>query len=250
MNKWLLNSIGVALLAVLGLGTWGGFGLTKQAYIALQNLGNEAEELQRTTADIQRTVNTLSGPCKDIQGDYICPPLTQLSQTEKNIAILAGKSAQQTMQVGTLVTAVARNLDTVGDSVRTVAGTLSGTASQATQTLQQAQTDLQTANGSIQGIGPLISHSDATVTDLDALLKDQAIRNTLTNVQFATQSAAQITDNLNVWSKPFLNPAPCTTFRCNFSRHVLGPAKAILGLSGAAYEGTLWGRAFPVTIRP
>ena len=193
MNKWLLNSIGVALLAVLGLGTWGGFGLTKQAYIALQNLGNEAEELQRTTADIQRTVNTLSGPCKDIQGDYICPPLTQLSQTEKNIGILAGKSAQQTMQVGTLVTAVARNLDTVGDSVKQVASNLSGTAQAATGSLQQARTDLETANGSIAQIGPLLGHSDAAVSDFDALLKNPAILETLTNAQSITWNANEIT---------------------------------------------------------
>ena len=193
MNKWLLNSIGVALLAVLGLGTWGGFGLTKQAYIALQNLGNEAEELQRTTADIQRTVNTLSGPCKDIQGDYICPPLTQLSQTEKNIGILAGKSAQQTMQVGTLVTAVARNLDTVGDSVKHVAGNLSGTAQAATGTLQQARTDLEAANGSIQAFQPLLGHADATVQDFDTLLKDPTIPETLTNAEQITWNANEIT---------------------------------------------------------
>jgi hypothetical protein len=191
MNRTIANILGCSLIALVALTGVGGYLVYPHVTALLDRYQQAAPSAGKADAvldNVNATVSALNGPCKDFQGDYICPPLTQLSQTEKNIGILAGRSAQQVQQTGTLVTAVAHNLDTVGDSVKTVADKLSGAATAATGTLEQAQTDLATLDGSIAATKPLLSHADAAVSDLDAILADNRthIASTLANVDGMT----------------------------------------------------------------
>lgn len=154
------------------------------------------------------SIASLSGPCKDIQGDYICPPLTQLSQTEKNIGILAAKSAQQSQQIGTLVTATAKNLDTVGDSIRQVAGSLTGTATAATGALDAGKALLSTANDEKTGLPAIQGRATDVLADFETWERSQALAaiqtqfaETLTNLNAGSKSAAGILDSFDKMGK-------------------------------------------------
>ena len=124
----------------------------------------------------------LNAPCKDFQGDYICGPIPQLSQTEKNIGILAGKSAQQVQQTATLVNASAATIKDAGDSVKKVATALTDTATAATGVLGAAKDDLTAAKPSITDLDPLLKSYAAAGGDLDAFLKGQMLTKTLPNI--------------------------------------------------------------------
>ena len=126
------------------------------------------------------TLTALNAPCVGFHGSVTCGPLAQLSQTEKNIGILAGQTVEQVRQTGSLVTATATTMTEAGDSIRDVAGKLSGTATAATGLLSAGQTDLETAQPSIAALQPLLSHFDAAVADFDGYLKDNAVNVRLT----------------------------------------------------------------------
>ena len=195
------------------------------------------------------TVGALTGPCVDIQGDYICPPLTQLSQTEKNIGILAARSAQQVQQTATLVNAAAATLTDTGNSVKQVAGSLSGTAQAATATLTQAQTDLRTGNEAIAAFQPLITDSGATVHDLDTRINDPHITLLLTHFAGMSASGDATLADFHAWSHPFLNPDPCQGFKCDLKRYVWPAVQTVLGLGADANQiRILTGHPLPVTV--
>lgn len=156
------------------------------------------------------TLDSLTGPCVDIQGDYICPPLTQLSQTEKNIGILAARSAQQVQQTATLVNAAAATLTDTGNSVKQVAAKVSGTADAAIASLQQAQTDLQTANQTITAAQPVMANLAASSADLDAFLKGKMLTETLPTIALNLQTTtgnfaattADVRSQVYKWTHP------------------------------------------------
>ncbi len=182
MNKYVLNTLGLTAILALCAIAWGAWrvGLLADS-VKMPDLSATVAKADSTLDVAGATFASLSGPCKDFQGDYICPPLTQLSQTEKNIGILAGQSALQVKQTGALVTATAQNLNTVGDSVKQV-------ATAATGTLQQARTDLVTADGTIAAAKPVLVNLAATESDLDGILSENRahIASTLANVDGIT----------------------------------------------------------------
>ena len=95
----------ITLLAVAGSAIFVAAEFHKVA-VNLKQTVTGLNGIEKATAD---TLNALNAPCKDFQGDYICGPIQQLAQTEKNIGILAARSAQQVQQTATLVNAAARN---------------------------------------------------------------------------------------------------------------------------------------------
>ena len=187
----------LCLVTLTGFGCW-----------ALVHVGRAADALRAPDVEptiakanaaidkVNGTLDALNKPCYDLQGDWICGPIPQLSQTEKNIGILAARSAQQVQQTGTLVTAVAHNLDTVGDSVKTVAGRLSTTADAATGLLHTTSTAMDKLNDDKSGLSPLLAAYTGAGNDMDALIKGHAVNDTLTNLQFTTQNVAGVTLDL------------------------------------------------------
>lgn len=202
MNRYLANTLGVALLAVLGIVGW-----------AAWRVGALAESVKvpdftQSVTKLNAALDTVNRPCSPGP----CGTLANVDKLTVKAGDVAVTTQRQVAQTGTLVTATAHDLATVGDSVRQVAAILSGTATAATSTIQQAQTDLQTANGTIASLQPLLGHADSTVADFDALLKNPAIPETM-------QNAEQITWNWNEISydgkrladdatKRYFTPAP------------------------------------------
>ena len=200
MRPYLITT-GIVILALLGLTVWGCFGLTHAAIVALDKWGDSAPT--ETLAKVDATLDAINAPCKDFQGNYTCGPIVQLSQTEKNVGILAARSAQQVQQTGVLVTAVANNLNTVGESVKDTASHLNKTADAATGTLDAAtgtlgegQRTLATFNAKA---GPLLDAYTASGYDLDAILKANAteIHGTLVGIQGVATNTASITGSVD-----------------------------------------------------
>jgi hypothetical protein len=197
MHKWILT---IALIAALGLAAWGCSGLTRHLIVAVDRWGDAAPG--GTLAKINGTLDAINAPCKDIQGDWVCGPLAQLAQTEKNVGILASRSAQQVQQTGILVTAVANNLDSVGTAVRDTARHLDKTADAGTGTLNAATATLGEGQHAIAAFQPLAAAYTQDGYDLDALLKDRSLRATLDNVAgMTTQGGAILVDFRQVADK-------------------------------------------------
>ena len=180
------------------------------------------------------TLDSLTGPCVDIQGDYICPPLTQLSQTEKNIGILAARSAQQVQQTATLVNAAAATLTDTGNSVKQVAAKLGTTADALTGTANAATTTIQTAGTTIAAFQPVLGHLDASSADLDAFLKGQMLTKTLPDiaVNFDTATGnlaattADVRSQVYKWTHPSktkLTFWTATEAGGDYARHFMPP---------------------------
>ena len=112
-------------------------------------------------------------------------------------------------------------LFTINDSAHTLnddLGALQGTISGASDLTEQADADLRTLNGSFAALTPLLGHSDAAVSDLDALLKDESLHQTLVNVDLTTASLAGVTGDFQKRFHAILYPPPCTTFGCKLGR--------------------------------
>ncbi len=183
----LLTLAGCAVFVAVRLST-----TLDHADSAIQSLQTAADELPNVTDRFSDTLDIINAPCIGIHGSTTCGPLAQLSQTEKNIGIVAGLAAQQVRQTGTMIQATTANIDKAGDSVVKVTTHLSKTADAATELTQEATAALRTVN---EGTGPLLKAYTRSGDDLDALLKSHAIYETLDNVQTLTGAAAHITND-------------------------------------------------------
>ena len=180
MSKPLQWVLGIGILIV-------SFSIAAVSYYtawALQRWGEASPTA--TIAKMNDTLDSINAPCKDFQGDYTCGPIQQLSQTEKNVGILAARSAQQVQQTGVLVTAVAHNLDTVGEAVKDTAGHLDKTADAATGTLGEATDTLSEGKRTISAAQPMLAAYTQSGIDLDVLLKRKAIGDLLDNLAGVT----------------------------------------------------------------
>ena len=244
MRVWLTNLLLLVSIAAVSLTGWAAFELGARLHAL--------PDLTATVGKLNTALDALNAGCKDFQGDYQCGPILQASQTEKDIGILAARSAQQVQQTGTLVTAVAHNLDTVGDSVKTVASSLSETATAATGTLQSATATVDSLRVGLAPLYPassaFLSHSDAAMTDLDARIR--AFAPLETNLTDVVGNVKVITSDFHVWSHPFLNPEPCEDFKCRFKRTGWPLIKDALGLGADANQvRILLGNSLPVTLK-
>lgn len=115
----------------------------------------------RTVDAVNATLAVVSAPCTGFHGSVTCGPLAQMSQTEKNIGILAAQSALQVKQSGALITATTQNMDKVTNSVAGEISALQGTTNALTTTAQTATTSLKTIT---EGVSPVLASTNATIT--------------------------------------------------------------------------------------
>ena len=98
------------------------------------------------------------------------------------------------------------------DALATIPEHVNMSADAATGVMAQAQVDLVSLNAPIKAVNPLLLNAGDAVSDLDALLKDKAVHDTLTNVDAATASGAGILANgKTVTDKityDFMHPVP------------------------------------------
>src|SRR6202021_846040 len=66
-----------------------------------------------TVALVNKTITTVNSPCTSFHGRVSCGVLSQMSQTEKNVGILAAQGAEQVKQNGQLVQTTTQSLNAV-----------------------------------------------------------------------------------------------------------------------------------------
>jgi len=205
-------SIRTLLLAALSVsGCWAFWRIGLAADAAEASISQLIQNISTVTGRMSTTLDAINAPCAGFHGSVTCGPLAQLSQTEKNVGILAGKSAQQVQQTGVLVTAVAHNLDTVGESVKQTASHLNKTADAATGTLDAGTKTIQTAN---TRLGPLMDAWTAPAVNLDAMIRENSpsVRRVLVSAADFTDNASGISGDLrkvaDKESYDYLKPVP------------------------------------------
>jgi hypothetical protein len=173
--KWVYPACAVVLTACV---IWGGMGANRHLIEALDAWKQSAPDLKPTLDAINRPgTGTIAEANKTIVkvGDAIV--MTQLQ--ERSIA-------PHTVAAVDALKVSATKLGSSADA-------LTGAANEASQLTAALTVDAKTANASIAGIQPLETAFTQDAADLDALLKDRAITDTLTNVQFTTQNIGGIT---------------------------------------------------------
>ena len=191
MSKWLQSVLAlcaIAVTAAICLLCWQTATQEQaigDAATALTRQLNAMPDLAPTVQKLNQTVDAINAPCVGFHGSTTCGPIAQLSQTAKNVGIVAGLSAQQVKQSGVLI-------DSAAQAVQKVSTDLSGTAQAATGTLNAATGTLTTIQTQA---GPLMAVYTQDGQDLDALLKSHALNQSLDNVQAITDSGNVILAN-------------------------------------------------------
>ena len=191
MSKWLQSVLAlctIAVTAAICLLCWQTATQEQaigDAATALTRQLNAMPDLAPTVQKLNQTVDAINAPCVGFHGSTTCGPIAQLSQTAKNVGIVAGLSAQQVKQSGVLI-------DSAAQAVQKVSTDLSGTAQAATGTLNAATGTLTTIQTQA---GPLMAVYTKDGQDLDALLKSHALNQSLDNVQAITASGELIMAN-------------------------------------------------------
>jgi hypothetical protein len=166
----LLMLAGIAFLCVSGWQVW-------RVGSTIDAANGAIVQVDGTVATLNGTLAALNAPCTGFHGSVTCGPIAQLSQTEKNVGIMAGQGALQIKQSAVLVQSAARAVQSASADIHNTSLALAGTANAATGALKQGQTDLSTMNDSLAATKPLIEASTLTVQHYDALspfLKDIA----------------------------------------------------------------------------
>ena len=191
MSKWLQSVVAlcaIAVTAAICLLCWQTATQEQaigDAATALTRQLNAMPDLASTVQKLNQTVDAINAPCVGFHGSTTCGPIAQLSQTAKNVGIVAGLSAQQVKQSGVLI-------DSAAQAVQKVSTDLSGTVQAATGTLNAATGTLTTIQTQA---GPLMAVYTQDGKDLDALLKSHALNQSLDNVQAITDSGNVILAN-------------------------------------------------------
>jgi hypothetical protein len=178
----------------------------------------------KTLDGVNETLAEINAPCTSFHGSVSCGPIAQLSQTEKDVGILAAQGALQVKQTHDLILATTRNLDEVGASVKKVSGHLSQTADALSETAQQASTSVQgvethltpvldstagaldAATGRINALADTQTALNRSIDHADALITNPTIPETLANVQNITAQTAIITTDAKVYEERFVYP--------------------------------------------
>ena len=199
MTRWLQIVLASCAVAVTGCAIWGGCGLNRHLIMALDAWGNtgivganaisqQNEQLKQSAAAINSPLGAINAPCVGFHGSVTCGPIAQLSQTAKNVGIVAGQSALQVKQSGVLIDAAAKSVTEVSAHVNRTADALTQTAQGATDTLAEGRRTIAAAQ-------PVLAAFTRDGDDLHELLKSHAIDQTLTSVASMTESGAGILAN-------------------------------------------------------
>ena len=143
---------------------------------------------EKTVEKLNQALDAINAPCVGFHGSVTCGPIAQLSQTAKNVGIVAGQSALQVKQSGVLIDAAAKSITEVTAHVNRTADALTQTAQGATDTLAEGKRTIAAAQ-------PVLAALTRDGDDLHELLKSHAIDQTLTNVASMTDSGAGIMAN-------------------------------------------------------
>ena len=149
--------------------------LGQQASVVLTQAGTSAQSLNATLALVNQ-------PCG---GGKPCGVVANLNKTITKVGDAIVTTQLQEHQTAPHVIAAMDTFNTAAQKLGGTATALTGTANEATATLGEGQRVIASAS-------PLLAQSTETITDLDALLKDSAIHQTLSHVESISSSADTI----------------------------------------------------------
>ena len=155
---------------------------------ALDAWGKSAPpDLQPTLTRLNATLDAVNAPCTGFHGSVTCGPLAQLSQTEKNVGIVAGQSALQVKQSGVLIDAAAKSITQVSEHVNLAADS-------ATSALATVSVDLTMLQPTIKATTPLLLNAGDAVQDIDTFIKQNSpiVHTFLTNANGTLDSTNEI----------------------------------------------------------
>jgi uncharacterized protein YoxC len=170
MTRWIYAICAIALTAAA---IYGGFGLTRHVIVAVDKWGDSAP-------DLKPTLDAISGP----RGT-----LWQVDKAVVKMGDAVVTTQLQERAIAPATIAAVNSLATIAPHANLTMDSASRTLDAGTQTLQGASDTLRTINDKA---GPLMDAYTQSGTDLDTLLRNNAITQTLTNVQGMTSSGAGI----------------------------------------------------------
>ena len=246
MNRWIANTLGMAGIMAIVLGIIGASSLNKHIIIAVDSYHdsgvNSGELLAKINAviDAQTASCAGNGPCKSIVGN--------LNKTAVKVQDISVTTQRQVQQSSKLVNAASQSLAQTSQSIATVTATIPPVASQAVDTLQTARSvmrDLQPLERSLAEDSVALHQA---ITDTDKLIANPDIPETVDNVRATTKEFALISNDLHVYTHPYLNPDPCTNKKCRWGR-ILGKVGGYVALGAQAEQfGSFW-KPLPVSIK-
>jgi methyl-accepting chemotaxis protein len=177
MNKWILNTIGISLILAIGVFGWA----LIQVGLAGKGLSASLHSLDGLSTTITSVNNTLTQINKSCAPGP-CGTLANVNKTIVKIGDIAVTTQRQVAQTNTLIVATANSLSSVSSHVNKVA--------------DQATTDLATTNEIIAGLKPIEQHTDEAVENVNDILKDNAIHQTIDNLGTFTASLTGTTQNI------------------------------------------------------
>lgn len=175
----------LALTGALLLVSWHAVGMLDALHLAAWNVSVATYEAKPTVQKANATLDAINAPCVGFHGSVTCGPIAQLSQTEKNVGILAGQGAEQIKQSAKLVDAASEAVTGAAADVHTLAVAGTGTLDESKRTIAAAQPLLAS----------LTRTSDAStlaVQHFDALIQSRDIAETLHHASEVTISADEI----------------------------------------------------------
>jgi len=197
MDKRILNTLGLLLIASLCLTVWGGFGLCRSASIALDKWGNVAptDTLDRINKSLD-TINTPKSGTLSMLDDTILQGRLTIDATNK---VLIHEQTQlgtidgYASQISTDIHGVSTSLRGAADAGRDSAQAATGTLTAATRAIQTVTIDAQTANDLLVQLKPLIVSYTSTGNDLDTSVKTFNGLMSSPNVTIMLANGAQFT---------------------------------------------------------
>ena len=181
MDRVLSSSLAICLLAATGTGIYGACGLTKHVITAFDEWGSAGVELHATLTRVNGPHGTL----------------VELDKT-----ILAAKSLE--VHADLILAHEERQLSTLDGYTKTLVGKMSSLADHGNKTLDEADQTLaattiavNSANNSIQNLEPAEANAAASLADLDTLLRNPQIPDTLSNIDRLTLATAEGTEQLS-----------------------------------------------------
>lgn len=151
MNKWIINALGLAAIACLGMAVWGAWGLNRHLVVAIDNLGGTSPAA--TIDKINRALDTVNHPCAP-------GPCGTLASVDKAVVKVGDILVTSQLQEKDVAKAAQSDMKAVDG----LAVHIERTSDSLTLTSQSASKALDTASTTIAGLQPLETSLTATAT--------------------------------------------------------------------------------------
>ncbi|HEX5426666.1 MAG TPA: hypothetical protein VFW94_24350 [Candidatus Acidoferrales bacterium] len=252
LRKWIECVAIVALCTVASFSIWNiAFGPKSANEAVASSLRNVPGTVDR----INSTLDAADAPCKEVRGKngntgaWECGPIAQLSQTEKNVGIVAAKAAEQVMQNGKLLQSAVTNLNQTSAHVNDEIESMRKLTDAATNTANQTTTDLQTVDGVVSSFRPIPNQMSVFLAHTDDTVNGVAVRSTLNSISGMAVNFDQASGDFAKRFHAILYPPPCRTFGCRLQKYAWPIMKDGAAFGSDVYSvEQIFGKTIPVRI--